>query len=81
METETRSKRMTILKDFAEAGEELRHRTFPYPGYYLDKKYQYLICRGNDSFDGSGTRVMTHGGISLEEVVVPFVEVRSLENG
>lgn len=81
VETETKSKRMVVLKDFADVSEELGARTFEYPGYYLDKKYQYRICKGRTSFDNKNETVMTHGGITLEEVIVPFVEVRGRKNG
>jgi len=80
VETETKSKRMIVLKDFADASEDLKARTFEYPGHYMDKSYQYLICKDRTSFDNTGEDVMTHGGISLEEVIVPFVEVRK-KNG
>lgn len=80
VETETKSKRMVVLKDFAEASDDLKGRTYVYPGHYMDKKYQYLICSGRTSFDNKNEDVMTHGGISLEEVIVPFVEVRK-KNG
>lgn len=76
VETETKSKRMVVLKDFAEASDDLKARTFVYPGHYQNKSYQYLICKGRTSFDNKNEDVMTHGGISLEEVIVPFVEVR-----
>lgn len=76
VETETKSKRMLVLKDFADISEELKERTFEYPGYYMDKSYQYRICNGRTSFDNKNEDVMTHGGITLEEVIVPFVEVR-----
>lgn len=76
VETETKSKRMIVLKDFAEITSELVERTIRYPGYYMNKTYQYLICKGNTSFDNIGNDVMTHGGITLEEVIVPFVKIR-----
>ena len=81
VETETKSKRMVVLKDFAEVSDELAERTFVYPGYYMDKSYQYLICKGNTSFDNKNEDVMTHGGITLEEVIVPFVKIRRKING
>lgn len=81
VETETRSKRMIVLKGFAEISNELKQRTIIYPGYYMDKNYQYLICKENTSFDDKGEDVMTHGGISIEEVIVPFVKIRRKENG
>lgn len=81
VETETRSKRMLVLKDFAEASAELSEKTIIYPGYYMDKSYQYLICKDNTSFDNKNEEVMTHGGITLEEVIVPFVKIRRKSNG
>lgn len=81
VETETKSKRMIILKDFAETTDDLKKRTLVYPGYYMNKSYQYLICKGNSSFDNKGDDVMTHGGISIEEVIVPFIKIRSKNNG
>ena len=81
VETETKSKRMMVLKDFADISDELREKTFEYPGFYSNKNYHYLICSGRTSFDRSGETVMTHGGISIEEVIVPFVEVRKKKHG
>ena len=80
VETATKSKRMIILKDFAQVQSDLEDQTIIYPGYYCDRKYQYRLCKGRTSFDSKNTEVMTHGGMSLEEVVVPFVEVRK-KNG
>ena len=80
VETETKSKRMVVLKDFADVSDTLEGRTFEYPGYYLNNQYQYRICNGRTSFDNKNEVVMTHGGITLEEVIVPFVKVRK-KNG
>ena len=71
---------MVVLKDFADVSADLEERTFEYPGYYMDKSYRYRICNGRTSFDNKNEDVMTHGGITLEEVIVPFVEVRK-KNG
>lgn len=42
-----------------------------YPKYYLSKEYDYLICGIGSSFDSKGEKVMSHGGISIDEVIVP----------
>ena len=76
VETETRSKRMLVLKEFATQFEQLENRMFTYPGYYLDKKYQYFICKNGISLDNKDEAVMTHGGISIEEVIVPFIKIK-----
>ena len=81
VETETKSKRMVVLKDFADVSDDLSSRTFNYPGYYMNKNFKYRICNARTSFDNKAEDVMTHGGISLEEVIVPFVEIRRRING
>jgi hypothetical protein len=75
VEVETKSKRMAVLKDFAEETDFLRENTVRFPGTYLDKGYQYYICKGGTSFDNKGDEVMTHGGISVDEVIVPFIKI------
>jgi hypothetical protein len=76
VETETRSMRMAVLKNFAEANALLSQNAGEYQGYYLNKNYRYFICNPGVSFDSKGESVMTHGGISLDEVIVPFIKVK-----
>ncbi|WP_010252936.1 PglZ domain-containing protein [Treponema primitia] len=78
IEVETKSKRMLVLKDFAKLNKTVQENTIEYPGYYLDKKYKYLICKDGISFDNIDDEVMTHGGISIDEVIVPFIKIRSV---
>ena len=74
VEVETRSHKMVVLKDFANKERLIeRYGFLEYPKYYLPKAYDYLICNVGDSLDIKGENVMTHGGISLDEVVVPFI--------
>ena len=75
VEVETKSKRMVALKDFAEETDMLRENTVLFPGTYLDKSYRYYICKRGISFDNKGDEVMTHGGISIDEVIVPFIRI------
>jgi hypothetical protein len=76
---ETRSMRMAVLKDFAEANELLTQNASEYPGYYMDKNYRYYVCNPGVSFDNKGESVMTHGGASLDEVIVPFIKVKEVK--
>ena len=78
VEMESRSKRMAVLKDFAQATALLNENTTEYQGFYLDKEYRYFVCKNGVSFDSKGESVMTHGGMSLDEVIVPFIKVRSV---
>jgi len=78
VEVETKSKRMIVLKDFAEEKEYFEGKVIYYPGYYLDKDYKYYVCEPGVSFDNKNKEVMTHGGISIDEVIVPFIKVKAV---
>lgn len=81
VEVETKSHRMLVLKNFANK-ETLVHkyRLVEYPKYYLPKDYDYLICNLTESLDNNGEIVMTHGGMTLDEVIVPFIKIKAVEN-
>jgi hypothetical protein len=76
VEVETRSKRMVVFKDFAETSAHILEHTTEYPAYYLDRNYRYFICKHGVSFDATGSEVMAHGGMSIDEVVVPFIKIK-----
>ena len=81
VEVETKSRRMVVLKDFADK-EALRKKAdlVDYPGYYLPKEFDYAICDTGVSFDTKGEQILSHGGITLDEVVVPFIKIKAVEN-
>ena len=81
VELETKSKRMLVLKDFA-VKDSLKGKDnlIEYPKYYLPKEFDYMICETGVSFDTKGEKVLTHGGITLDEVVVPFIKIKAVEN-
>ena len=79
VEMENKAKRAFILKDFAQVDENMTNHTLEFPGYYLDKGYRYLVCKTGISFDNVGIEVMTHGGITLDEVIVPFIKIRAVK--
>lgn len=81
VEVETKSRRMLVLKDFADKGFLIeKHGMIEYPKYYLDPENDYLICDTDKSFDPKGEHVMTHGGITIDEVIVPFITIKAEEN-
>lgn len=82
VETETKSRRMIVLKDFANKDSlfEKYENLIEYPGYYLDKQFDYLICGVGESFDAKGDEVMSHGGITIDEVIVPFIKIKAVDN-
>ena len=81
-ETETKSHRMVVLKDFADKSAimEKYPGLIEYPKYYLDKQFDYLICGIGGSFDAKGEEVMNHGGITIDEVIVPFIRIKAVDN-
>ena len=81
VEVETKSRRMIILKDFADKQKLIdQYELIDYPKYYLSKEFDYLICGIGCSFDARGDEVMSHGGITIDEVIVPFIKIKAVEN-
>lgn len=82
IETETKSRRMLVLKDFADKQKylytysmiELKNKRF------LQKEFDYLLCAAGQSFDAKGDIVMSHGGMTIDEVIVPFITFKAVEN-
>ena len=82
VEVETRSSRMLILKDIVQESEIVeKYKLMKYPGYFLDKNYNYYLCNYGESMDVKGSITLCHGGASIEEVIVPFVRVKEKRNG
>lgn len=81
VETETKSHRMLVLEKFANKdGMIEQYDMIEYPKYFLNKQYDYLICNFGKSFDSKGEKVMTHGGITVDEVIVPFIKIKAVNN-
>ena len=83
VDMETKSRRMLVLKDFADK-ESMRtkHDLMEYPKYYLNKGYDYLLCKAGRSLDPKGEHVMSHGSITIDEVIVPFITIKAgVNNG
>jgi hypothetical protein len=81
VEVETKSQKMMIIKDYAEIKEVTRdYKLLEYPGYYLPKDYSYLLSREEEALAAEGERIMSHGGASIEEVIVPFIKIEGENN-
>jgi hypothetical protein len=63
----------SLLNEAAAANENCMRWT----GAGLPDDYHVLLADGLNAFTAKGDSVVTHGGIALEEVVVPFVRVRT----
>lgn len=81
VEIETKSRKFLVLRDFADKEKLMEKYNFvEFPKYYLPKECEYLICDVGESLDAKGENVMTHGGLSIDEMVVPFITIRKAEN-
>lgn len=81
VEVETKSQKMMIIKDYAEIEELVeKYKLLEYPAYYLPRDYSYLLSRDEEALALEGARIMSHGGISIEEVIVPFIKIEGEEN-
>ena len=81
VETETKSRCMLVLKDFADKdGLKDKYGLLEFPKTYLPKQFDYLICDVGISLDAKGEEVMSHGGITVDEVIVPFITIKEGEN-
>ena len=78
VETESRSSRMVVREEFAgDLSDD--DRLIRYPGYYLNKNYQYYICENGVALETNDADVVAHGGISMDEVIVPFIEITGVD--
>ncbi|ADG05163.1 BREX-3 system phosphatase PglZ [Kyrpidia tusciae] len=77
---ETRGERVRIYPDVRLRDERAAAACgIAWPGDGLPENVYVMLARSGTAFVGEGERVVSHGGISLEEVVVPFVRVRERE--
>ena len=72
---QTRATRMAAIKDLSYRTMMLTLNSTEYPGFHLNSDYHYFVCNEGVSFNRIGEAVITHGGMSLDEVVVPFIRI------
>lgn len=69
------SRRAVIYQSFADALELDKFSTLRYSGSYLPEGYTAYLFEDGKCYGNSGTEYITHGGMTLEETVVPFVQI------
>jgi hypothetical protein len=55
--------------------EENIANTIPWPGHGLPQDFCVLLASGRDAFTHKGSRTVCHGGASMDEVLVPLIEI------
>lgn len=71
---------MVVLKDFANKQTyQEKYHLLEFPSAYLPRENQYLLCKAGESLDLRGELVMSHGGMTIDEVIVPFITIKAKE--
>jgi len=79
--TEDVSRRAVIYKDFAGAEELDKFNVVEFAGTYMPKTYRYFLFANGECIGDYGKKYITHGGDSIEEILVPFVMIGDAKNG
>lgn len=76
-----RGERAHVFRDdLTRAGIHARYpMSIIWPQIALPEDYRVLLAPGRYAFIPEGKHTLAHGGISLEEVIVPFIRVRRCE--
>lgn len=72
---EPASRRAVIYKSFDDALELKRFQTIKYNGNYLPDGYDAYLFDMNVCYGDKDKEYITHGGMTIEEVIVPFVRI------
>lgn len=74
---ETKGKRARVYDrpDFRDETATKFPESIRWPGYGLPPAYHVLLARDLKAFTDDGDQIVAHGGIALEEVMVPFVAI------
>lgn len=68
--------RVRVYNRVSDSGNNSGHHEIRWPGYGLPQGYVFYVMEGNGAYARSDQPVVGHGGISIEEVIVPFVHLR-----
>lgn len=79
--TESASRRAVIYKDFAGAEELNKFSVNEYTGTYMLNNYRYFLFENGECIGDYGNKYITHGGESIEELLVPFIRIGEIQNG
>ena len=72
---EPASRRAVIYQSFTDAIELDKFTAERYSGTYLPKGYTAYLFDQGTSYGERGKEYITHGGMTLEEAVVPFIKI------
>jgi hypothetical protein len=73
---ETKGERVRIYKDQIFQDEAASHySSLKWPNDALSKEHYYLLAEAREAFVTKNEHIVSHGSITLEEVIVPFIKL------
>jgi hypothetical protein len=73
---ETRGERVRIYKNESLRNQAaINYSSISWPNIGLSRDRYMLMARSGEAFINKGEQVVSHGGISIEEVIVPFIHI------
>ena len=72
---EPASRRAVIYQSFDDAPELRKFQTIKYQSRYLPDGYDVYLFDTDVCYGDKGKEYITHGGMTIEEVIVPFVKI------
>lgn len=72
---EPASRRAVLYQSYADALELAKFSTLRYSGSYLPKEVTAYLFEPGTCYGDRGKEYITHGGMTLEEAVVPFIRI------
>ena len=74
---ETRGERVRIYRDQKLRDQAaLEYSSICWPQIALPQDWFVLLAKSGEAFVREGEQVISHGGITMAEVIVPFVQIR-----
>lgn len=79
--SETKGQRSRIYSNESLIADiEDKYDSIVWPGYGLPEDMKVCIPNGNRAYIKENDEIISHGGISIKEVIVPFIEIWKDEN-
>jgi hypothetical protein len=78
---ENASRRAAIYQSFAGAEELEKFNVSEYTGTYMPKGYRYFTFDPHYCYGDKGEQYVSHGGMTIEELIVPFVRIGEEAHG
>lgn len=73
---ETKGERVRIYNDLMFRDEAAsQYTSIKWPNDALSKEHYYLLAEAREAFVTRDEHIVSHGGITLEEVIVPFIKI------